>query len=171
MKIRLFVCFLVACLLLGAFATGALAQTKTPATPAPTAAPAANAPTPTPGPPAPPPQKNFPPAKADADAAKACADLVNLKLPDTTINSADWINPVEESAGLVINGVWTSPKSAHGQATVDTAFCRVTGTKAPQDNFEVWLPKPKKWNGKFNGVGNGALGRRHELSGYEGPAG
>jgi feruloyl esterase len=120
------------------------AQTATPPAPAPTAPP----PTPRPTP---------PPAKADQEAAKACLDLLNLELPGTTITTAEWVNPVEESSGLVVNGVWTSPKSAFGQTSVDTAFCRVAGKQAPSTTFEVWLPNPKKWNGKFNGVGNGAL--------------
>ncbi len=138
MKSRFLYILLITCLLFGAVVLSVSAQTATP-TPAPTA---------------PPPN---PPAKADEAAAKACTDLKNLKLPDTTITTAAWVNPVQESPGLVINGVWTTPASAHGTTTVDTAFCRVTGTTAPSNNFEVWLPNPKKWNGKFNGVGNGAL--------------
>ena len=146
MKTRFLNILLITCLLFGAFVPLVAAQTATPAapTPAPTA------------PPPPPPPPN-PPAKADEAAAKACADLKNLKLPDTTITTAEWVNPVQVKPGLVINGVWTSPKSAFGQTTVDKAFCRVAGTQPPSTTFEVWLPNPKKWNGKFNGVGNGAL--------------
>jgi hypothetical protein len=29
--------------------------------------------------------------------------------------------------------------------------------RANQVNFEVWLPLPSGWNGKFEGVGNGGL--------------
>ena len=146
MKTRFLYILLITCLLFGAFVLSVSAQTATP-TPA----------SPTPAPAAPPPPPPNPPAKADEAAAKACADLKNLKLPDTTITTAEWVNPVQEKPGLVINGVWTSPKSAFGKTTVDKAFCRVAGTQPPSTTFEVWLPNPKKWNGKFNGVGNGAL--------------
>jgi len=40
------------------------------------------------------------------------------------------------------------------------AFCRVAGVVQPAINFEVWLPPAsgdKRWNRKFNGVGNGGL--------------
>ena len=35
------------------------------------------------------------------------------------------------------------------------AFCRVAAITTPAVNFEVWLPL-QDWNGKFQGVGNGA---------------
>ena len=34
-------------------------------------------------------------------------------------------------------------------------FCRVAATTKPAVKFEVWLPLAN-WNGKFQGVGNGA---------------
>lgn len=87
----------------------------------------------------------------------SCEGLKNLKLPDTTITSAEYVNPIQESPGVIIRGVWTTPASAHGGTTVDVPFCRVVGVTAPAMGFEVWLPPVEKWNGKFNGVGNGAL--------------
>lgn len=90
-------------------------------------------------------------------AATACANLKNLKLPDTTITTAEYVNPIQESSGVIIRGVWPSPASAHGATTVDVPFCRVVGVTAPAMGFEVWMPPADKWNGKFNGVGNGAL--------------
>jgi feruloyl esterase len=90
-------------------------------------------------------------------AAAACAKLKELKLPDTTITTAEYINPIQELPGVTIRGVWASPASAHGTTTVGDPFCRVVGVTAPAMGFEVWLPPADKWNGKFNGVGNGAL--------------
>jgi len=41
------------------------------------------------------------------------------------------------------------------------AFCRVVAVSAPTSdstiNFEVWIPTAEAWNGKFQGVGNGAF--------------
>ena len=92
-----------------------------------------------------------------APDATACANLKNIKLPDTTITTAEYVNPIQESPGLIIRGVWASPASAFGAVTVDVPFCRVAGVAAPSIGFEVWMPPADKWNGKLNGVGNGAL--------------
>jgi feruloyl esterase len=86
-----------------------------------------------------------------------CESLKNLQIPNTTITVTESINPIKESPGVVVHGVWQSPPSAFGQTTVDVPFCRVVGTVPPGINFEVWLPPADNWNGKFNGVGNGAL--------------
>ena len=79
-----------------------------------------------------------------------CEDLKNLSLPDTEITIA-------ESPPLP----FTSPTSSFGFAVISIPFCRVAATARPTAdsviNFEVWMPTPG-WNGKFNGVGNGALG-------------
>jgi feruloyl esterase len=49
------------------------------------------------------------------------------------------------------------------------AFCRVTGTLKPSADsnirFEVWLPE--KWNGKFEGVGNGGFAGQINYAGLE----
>jgi feruloyl esterase len=134
MKTRFLFTLVATCLLLGAFVALVSAQAPAQGT-------------------TPPPK----PAKGDEAAAKACVDLTSLKLPEATITKAEWVNPVQESPGLTINGVWASPTSAHGKTTVDRAFCRIAASVAPSTTFEVWLPNPKVWNGKFNGVGNGAL--------------
>ena len=84
------------------------------------------------------------------EAELACASLIELKLPETTITSAEFIDQAD----------WTSPKVVFGQATVGVPFCRVIGVIDPAINFEVWLPPvtgDHAWNGKFNGVGNGGL--------------
>jgi len=73
----------------------------------------------------------------------SCASLLSAHLPDTTIKAA------EEVAG---------PSFTPGTGAAISnlpAFCRVVGVTKPAITFEVWLPVAT-WNGKFNGVGNGA---------------
>ena len=73
----------------------------------------------------------------------SCASLLGARLPDTTIRSA------EDVAGPTFT-------PARGAALDNLpAFCRVVGVTKPAVTFEVWLPLTA-WNGKFNGVGNGA---------------
>ncbi len=74
------------------------------------------------------PAHSAPPAQATPSAAAAaCAKLKELKLPDTTITTAEYINPIQELPGVTIRGVWPSPASAHGTTTVGDPFCRVVG--------------------------------------------
>jgi feruloyl esterase len=80
---------------------------------------------------------------AAAPAHGACADLASIPLADTRITVAEEVRgpsftPPGSSA---INGL--------------PAFCRVAGVTKPAVKFEVWLPLTD-WNGKFQGVGNGA---------------
>ena len=93
---------------------------------------------------------------AFAQATTSCEALARLALPQTKIISAQ----------IVAAGEFTAPTSggtgAGGAAATKNlpAFCRVTGVVEPAINFEVWLPPTtgeKRWNGKFNGVGNGGL--------------
>jgi feruloyl esterase len=76
-----------------------------------------------------------------------CAGLAALKLPNTTIATAQ----------PVTGGTFTPPGSTNPIGNLPP-FCRVAGVIAPtsesQIAFEVWLPL-EKWNGKFAGVGNG----------------
>lgn len=109
------------------------------------------------------------PTEAPKPTGAACESLKNLKLPDTTITAAESINPIQESPGVVVRGVWASPASAHGTTTVDVPFCRVAGVVAPAIGFEVWMPLADKWNGKFNGVGNGALAGGINYGAMKGP--
>lgn len=98
--------------------------------------------------------------KTHPTAEVTCESLKDIKLPGTTITLAESIikKPIEEKPGVVVYGPdWKSPKSAHGEVSVPVNFCRVAGVIDPAINFEVWLPLPEKWNGRFNGVGNGAL--------------
>ena len=87
----------------------------------------------------------------------SCESLKSLKLPEMTITVAEAINPIKESSGVVVYGVWGSPTSGFGKTTIDVPFCRVAATIVPSGTFEVWMPLADKWNGKFNAVGNGAL--------------
>jgi hypothetical protein len=102
------------------------------------------------------------PEKPEEQAAgqpMPCESLVGLELPDVKITAAEFINPIQPSASgdIVVVTAWKSPKSAFGQASVSVPFCRVAATVEDHINFEVWMPSPEKWNGRFNGVGNGAL--------------
>lgn len=81
--------------------------------------------------------------------AASCESLATLALENTTITSA----------AVVAAGAF---QPANGPATpyqTLPAFCRVTASIAPSADsdirIEVWLPL-SGWNGKFQGVGNGA---------------
>lgn len=87
--------------------------------------------------------------------AASCENLLNAKLPDTTI----------ASAAVVAAGAFAPPQAEPpGLGSVDykalPAFCRVTGVLKPSTDsdirFEVWLPVAG-WNGRFQGIGNGGF--------------
>jgi feruloyl esterase len=52
-------------------------------------------------------------------------------------------------------------KDPQTPVALDGAFCRVEGVIKPTADsdikFEVWLPPASKWNGKYEGVGNGGF--------------
>ena len=81
--------------------------------------------------------------------AATCAGLIGLQLPSTTITLAQ-LQPA---------GTFTAPNGQQFQNM--PAFCEVQAISKPTSvsaiNFEVWLPLPSGWNGKFEGVGNGGL--------------
>jgi feruloyl esterase len=83
------------------------------------------------------------PVPAAAPPPGACASLTSLKLPDTTVVSAD-----------EITGGSLAPTGSQPLANLP-AFCRVAAVTKPAVKFEVWLPLTT-WNEKFQGVGNGA---------------
>jgi hypothetical protein len=91
-------------------------------------------------------------AGCSSRAATSCADLKSLSLGDATIAQAQ----------PVAAGPFALPAEpgAPAQSITLPAFCRVQGVIAPtQDShieFEVWLPATG-WNGKYQGVGNGAF--------------
>src|ERR1700680_114738 len=93
-------------------------------------------------------------AAASASAA-SCESLASLKLPNTTITSANTV-----AAGAFM------PPSPGGSTAVASqfsnvpAFCRVAATLTPSSDsdikVEVWLPV-SGWNGKCQAVGNGGF--------------
>ena len=83
------------------------------------------------------------PALSLAAERASCASLATMKLPDTTITSA----------GEVTGGS-LAPRGER-PITGLPPFCRVAAVTKPAVKFEVWLPL-QDWNGKFQGVGNGA---------------
>ncbi len=117
-------------------------------------------------------------AFGQAAANGSCENLKNLAIPETTIVSAQSIAAGEftpPGRGIVLGGgqpPFGGPPDAGRGAKPDIGrgpmgmtkalpgFCRVIGVVQPSINFEVWLPPAsgdKRWNGKFNGVGNGGL--------------
>src|SRR5262249_17699562 len=81
-------------------------------------------------------------------SAATCEGLAELKLPNTTITSAQ----------SVAAGAFTPSTGSGGSAAPYKelpAFCRVTGVIKPTNDseikFEVWLPSAN-WNGKFHGI-------------------
>ena len=80
---------------------------------------------------------------SDGDKVVACDTLTTVTSDMATITSAE----------LVI-----SPTTIGG-VSVDAKFCRVQGTARPSSDseikFEVWLPDPNTWTGRFklNGTG------------------
>jgi len=91
-------------------------------------------------------------ACGQALAVPACAALAQLKLPSARVDSAQ---EVAEGTPLVL---WTGAAPTPSPRV----FCRVKGTATPSKGsrigFEVWLPTPEQWNGKFLQAGSGALG-------------
>jgi hypothetical protein len=94
----------------------------------------------------------FPPTLAKA---ATCESLAGLKLPDTTITSAQTV-----AAGAFTLPVEPQPNTSAFAFNTLPAFCRVQGVIQPSSDshieFEVWLPA-SGWNGKFEGVGNGGF--------------
>src|SRR5215472_15740654 len=84
--------------------------------------------------------------------ASTCESLSTLKLPDTTITSAQ----------VVAAGAFELPSPAPNPAVFKEApaFCRVTAEIKPAKDsdikIEVWMPVTG-WNGKYQGVGNGGF--------------
>lgn len=77
----------------------------------------------------------------------ACQALNTIALPELAEIQAQW-NP---------QGPSTIPSLADGTAPRPDlpAHCRVRGRIEPTIQFEVWLPDPLAWNGRFLGVGGG----------------
>ena len=90
--------------------------------------------------------------------AANCAQLVDLKLPHTTVTVARIV-----SAGRFTLPADSPPPSSDFFTAFDKlpAFCRVAGVSEPTADshigFEVWLPL-SGWNGRYEGAGNGGFG-------------
>src|SRR5689334_8983366 len=100
------------------------------------------------------------PVHAVAAGASSCETLASLNLPNTTITLAQTVGA----------GGFSPPAGRQGRGAAVYAelpsFCRVAATIAPTTDsdikIEVWLPvaegavgQAHRWNGKFQGVGNG----------------
>ena len=85
--------------------------------------------------------------------AATCESLAALKLPDTSITSAQ---PVAAGAFVPPSGSGVPAASAKNLP----AFCRVTAAITPAKDsdikMEIWLPLTG-WNGKYRGQGNGGF--------------
>lgn len=96
-------------------------------------------------------------------AGTSCTDLKSLSLGDATIARAQ---PVAAGSFAV-----PAQPGLPAQSVTLPAFCRVQGVIAPtndsQIEFEVWLPA-SGWNGKYQGVGNGAFAGAIEYVGEGG---
>jgi feruloyl esterase len=92
--------------------------------------------------------------QSTASAATTCESLSGLKLADTTITLAQSV----EAGKFAVAPAGGRGGGANPYADLP-AFCRVTATIKPSSDsdikVEVWLPA-SGWNGKFQGVGNGA---------------
>jgi feruloyl esterase len=88
-------------------------------------------------------------AEAQGAMDEACAALAALQLSD--------LDSIQTE--VVPAGPFQLPTAGPGPATTPNlpAFCRVRGVVSPAINFEVWLPDPAAWNGRFQAVGGGGF--------------
>lgn len=93
-------------------------------------------------------------------AGSTCEELATIKLPNTTISTAQ----------TVAAGTFTPPGTSVPIKDLP-AFCRVAGIIRPTSDseikFEVWMPVAA-WNGKFHGIGNGGFAGSISYSGLAG---
>ena len=82
------------------------------------------------------------------DVESACEALADLTLSEV----------VSLEVESVPAGPYSTPGRGQRQDVNDVpAFCKVTGVVEPAINFEVWLPEPEAWNGRFQAVGGGGF--------------
>jgi feruloyl esterase len=93
-------------------------------------------------------------------AGPSCEEIARLKLPNTTVLTAE----------SIAAGAFTPPGASTPLKQLP-AFCRVAGViKATPDSeikFEVWMPV-SAWNGKFHGIGNGGFAGSISFAGLAG---
>ena len=89
-------------------------------------------------------------------AATACTSLTSAPLLDGTVTSATDI-----TAPFTTTANSNAPTAATITVSAPFPFCKVTATLTPTADssiqMELWMPDAAHWNGKFLGVGNGAL--------------
>lgn len=87
-------------------------------------------------------------------AQQSCDRLAAFRIPRVTITQATAITPAPEYE--VPNP--PAPFRPEVAAKVTTPFCRIVGYATPEKdshiNFEVWLPRAERWNGKYLGIGS-----------------
>jgi Tannase and feruloyl esterase len=90
-------------------------------------------------------------ALTSSACAADCGSLAGKTYGAATITSATSVAPPSSLLG----------KDPPAPVSVGSPFCRVQGKITPSRdsdiNFEVWLPPAGAWNGKYQGVGNGAF--------------
>src|SRR5215470_9721754 len=90
---------------------------------------------------------------AQSVAAATCESLSSLKLPDTTITTAQSV------AAGAFKPAGGGGRGGGNQFADLPAFCRVAATLRPTADsdikIEVWMPASGSWNGKLEAVGNG----------------
>ena len=74
-----------------------------------------------------------------------CDSLRTLNLPSVRVDAVTRVTP---------QAAW-SPAEGARPVAVKAPFCRVQGTIETEIGFELWLPEPGAWNGKFLGAGVG----------------
>lgn len=87
-------------------------------------------------------QPPFPLTDSDDAAVLACTALNELELPELATIVAQWVP----------RGPTTLPDLVPAELA---SHCRVRGRIEPAIGFEVWLPHPDAWNGRFLAVGGG----------------
>ena len=94
-------------------------------------------------------------------SAATCEGLAELKLPNTTITTAQ----------TVAMGAFSPQSGSAAPYKGLPAFCRVAGVIKPANDseirFEVWMPI-SDWNGKFHGIGNGGFAGSISYAGLAG---
>lgn len=94
----------------------------------------------------------------------SCESLAAVKLPDTTITSAQTI-----AAGAFVPPGAPNPAAAARFFSTVPAFCRITAEVKPTPDsdikIEVWMPVAG-WNGKYSGNGNGGFAGMMNYQGF-----
>lgn len=93
----------------------------------------------------------------EATAAASCESLKNLTLANTTITEA---HAYAASTFTPQGPAWRAGANRQLKP-VPADLCRVTGTIKPTSDsdikFELWLPAPERWTGRYESVGNGGF--------------